>query len=212
MEFQEAIAPYAEEPITKQIIFDLLREYRRPNDKINELIKKGLLVAVKKGFYIPGPALKITKPESFLVANHLYGPSYISMESALSYWGLIPERVFETTSITIKRSKEFKTAIGRFSYLHAASPYYSFGIKSVKLTEKQVVMIASPEKALCDKIVMTSGVFLRSTIQARQFLVDDLRIDVEALRRIDNGKMASWIEDSPKKTSIEMLIKTLHNL
>jgi hypothetical protein len=212
MDIREAIAPYGEAAITKQIILDVLSDYQRPYDKINELVKKGFLVAVKKGFYIPGPALNITQPESYLVANQLYGPSYISMESALSYWGLIPERVFETTSVTTKRSKEFKTSVGRFSYLHASTPYYSFGIKSVKLTEKQVVMIASAEKALCDEIVFTSGVLLRSTKQVMEFLIDDLRIDDETLRSMDIEQVKTWIDESPKKTSLEMLVKTLENI
>jgi hypothetical protein len=212
MDIREAIAPYGEAAITKQIILDVLSDYQRPYDKINELVKKGFLIAVKKGFYIPGPTLNISRPESSLIANQLYGPSYISMESALSYWGLIPERVFETTSVTTKRSKEFKTPVGRFSYLHASTPYYSFGIKSVKLTEKQVVMIASAEKAICDKIVFTSGVLLRSTKQAREFLVDDLRIDEESLRMLDIEQVKTWVDDSPKKTSFEMLVKTLENI
>src|SRR5271155_3068882 len=108
-------------------MMDMLKEYQRPNDKISELVKKGTLTALKNGLYIPGPKIKIAQPEPFLVANHLRGPSYVSLESALSFWGLIPERVYEISSVTTKTTKIYKTPIGRFSFFHASLPYYAFG-------------------------------------------------------------------------------------
>lgn len=212
MDFREAIQPYAEEPLTLQVLLDLLKEYKRPYDKINELVKKGMLLPVKKGFYIPGPGLGIARPESFLVANHLWGPSYVSLETALSYWGCIPERVFEISSVTIKKSKTYKTPVGRFSYFHTPLPYYAFGVKSIRLTARQTVLIASPEKALCDKIVLTSGVFLRSIRSTEEFLREDLRIDEEALSKLNREEIESWIAEAPKKTSLQMLIRTLNTL
>lgn len=212
MSFRDDVQEYAEEPLTRQLMLDLLKEYKRPNDKINELVKSGQLTTIKKGLYIPGPKTNMVKPEPFLVANHLWGPSYVSLETALAYWGLIPERVYEISSITIKTTKTYKTPIGRFSYFHASLPYYSFGIQSVSLTPKQVALIASPAKALCDKIVMTSGIFLRSTRLVREFLVDDLRIDEDMLRQLDAKEIESWLEGSPKKSSLNMLVKTLRTL
>lgn len=64
----------------------------RPNDNIYGLIKKGELTKVKRGLYVAGPKIKMARPEPFLIANHLWGRGYASLESALSYWGLIPER------------------------------------------------------------------------------------------------------------------------
>jgi hypothetical protein len=212
MSFIENLQEYSEEPLNRQIMLDLLRDYKRPNDKINELVKKGELTSIKNGLYIPGPKTRILKPAPLLVANHLWGPSYTSLETALSYWGMIPERVFEISSITIKATKTYKTALGRFSYFHASMPYYSFGIQSISLTPRQVVLIASPEKALCDKIVMTSGIFLRSSRQVREFLFDDLRIEEEMLRKLDLKMINSWLGDAPKKSSLEMLVKTLKML
>lgn len=212
MSFRNDLREYAEEPLTRQLIMDLLRGYKRPNDKINELVKKGALTAIKRGIYIAGPKMDILKPAPFLVANHLWGPSYVSLETALSYWGLIPERVYEISSVTTKTTKTYKTAAGRFSYFHASLPYYAFGIQSVSLTPRQVALIASPEKALCDKIVMTSGIFLRSSRQVREFLIDDLRIEEEALRKLNIKDISSWIRDAPKKSSLDMLVKTLRTL
>jgi hypothetical protein len=212
MIFKDAILEYAEEPLPRQIMMDLLKEYKRPNDKINELVKKGELTTVKKGLYVAGPGISITKPEPFLVANHLWGPSYLSLDAALSYWGLIPERVYEISSMTTKTSKSYKTPLGRFRYFHAPLPYYSFGIKSVELTPRQVVLIASPEKALCDKIITTSGILLRSSRQVREYLIDDLRIDEEMLHKLDLGAISTWIKDAPKKRSLSTLVNTITGL
>jgi len=212
MEFREAVQRYAEEPLTLQILLDLLKGYKRPYDKIHEMVKKEELIPVKKGFYVPGPRLGISRPESFLIANHLWGPSYVSLEAALSHWGYIPERVYEVSSVTIKAAKTYKTPVGRFSYYHAQSPYYSFGIKSVALTHRQTVLMASPEKALCDKIVMTSGILLRSERSVQEFLMEDLRIEEEALRKLETQTIASWLPHALKKNSLKMLIKTLNNL
>lgn len=212
MDFRAAIQNYSEEPLNRQIILDLLKDYKRPNDKIHELVKKGELITVKNGLYVAGPQTKVQQPEPFLLANHLWGPSYVSLESALSYWGFIPERVFETSSVTIKTSKTYQTSIGRFSYFNAPLPYYSFGIKSVSLSPKQVALIASAEKALCDKIIMTPGVSLRSTKQATDFLIDDLRIDEEQLSTLNVKEISSWVRDAPKKKSLEILVKTISML
>jgi hypothetical protein len=212
MDFRDMIEQYEEEPLTRQIMMDLLQEYRRPYDKINELVKEGHLTPVKNGLYIPGPNMKMLKPKPFLVANHLRGPSYVSLEAALSYWGFIPERVFEVSSVTTKPGKTYSTPLGRFSYFRAPLPYYAFGIKSVALTEKQVVLMASPEKAICDKIVMTSGILLRSTKQVQEFLIDDLRIDEEQLKELNVKEIGSWIDNAPKKNSLKLLTKMLGNL
>lgn len=209
MEFRDAIQEFNEQPITKQLLLDLLKGYKRPYDKISELVKQGILQLVKKGIYIPGPALKMAAPEPFLLANHLLGPSYVSMEAALAYWGWIPEKVFEISSMTIRNSRVYDTSAGRYSYTHLPLPYCSFGLQRVELTQKQIAIIAAPEKALCDKIATTAGVLLRSMTQVMEFLVDDLRIDEEWLGQIDVRMISSWVADAPKKSSIDMLIKTL---
>ncbi len=191
---------------------DVLATYNRPNDKISEMIKNGELISLRRGLYVPGPELDLPIPDRFVIANHLRGPSYISLETALSYWGLIPERVYEISSVSTKTSKTYETSLGRFSFQFSPTPFYSFGIKSVRLTEFQTALIASPEKALCDKIVLTSGVLLRSVSQTMDFLVEDLRIDEEQLQALDIEAIQSWVEDAPKMTSLQMLVNTLQGL
>jgi len=212
MDFRAKMKDFAEGPISRHLILELLSDYDRPNDKISELIKNNELISIRRGLYITGPAMDLPSPEPFLIANHLRGPSYVSLEAALSYWNLIPERIYEISSATIKTSKTYKTPVGRFSYHQLKLPYYSYGIKSIAYSPKQTALIASPEKALCDKIVLTPRVNLRSIKQTQQFLLDDLRMDSEILHSLNLEVMETWIENASKKNSLKILIKTLRQL
>ena len=212
MSFQENIKAYSEQPLNKQLLMDLLKGYKRPHDKIDELVKQEMLVQLKRGLYIPGAKLDIAPPEPLLIANHLYGPSYISLDSALSYWGLIPERVYEISSVTTNNSKMYKTAVGRFNYKNMPLPYYSFGIQQVQLTKKQSVLMASKEKALCDRIIATPGVLLRSVKQTLELLMEDFRIDENNLRKLEIASIDSWVKDAPKSNSLLTLVKALKSL
>lgn len=212
MAFETNIHYYEEQPITRQVLLHVLEDYKRPYDKINELVKQEKLVPVKRGVYISGPALGTPGPEKFLLANHISGPSYVSLESALSHWGLIPERVYETSSVTIHRSSVYQTLAGRYSYTHIPLPYYSFGIRQVQLTARQTVLMASPEKAICDKIITSSGILLRSSKQVMAFLTEDLRIEKEQLREVNWHEINQWVKQAPKKSSLAQLVKTLKNL
>lgn len=212
MSFRRRLKMYAEVPVSHHIVEDMLVEYNRPNDKISELLRSGELQSLRRGLYIPGPEADLPGPEPFLMANHLRGPSYVSLESALSYWGIIPERVYEISSVTLKTSKVYNTSVGRFSYRHLSAPYYSFGIRSVQFGDQQTAMVATCEKAICDKIVLTAGVLLRSQSQTRDFLLEDMRMDEDMLRNLNVSEIHSWIEDAPKRSSLSMLVQTLESL
>lgn len=212
MDFAKAIENYPGQPLTRQILMDLLQQYRRPYDKINELVNQKLLVRVKRGVFIPGPQASVPAPEKLLLANHLWGPSYVSSDSALSYWGLIPERVYETLSMTTNLAKIYRTPVGRFRYIKLPLPYYSFGIQSVELSTNQIALMAGKEKALCDKIITTPRLKLRSVKQTREYLLEDLRISKDTLRQMDTGVINDYLKDAPKKDGLSILIKTLNDL
>jgi len=193
-------------------MMSLLKDYKSPNDKVHALLGEGVLSSVKKGLYIAGPAAKANKPEPFLLANHILGPGYVSFDSALSYYGLIPERVYEISSATTKASRKFTTPMGIFSYTHLSLPYYSFGIRQILLSDGQYAMIASPEKALFDKVVTTAGLILRSKKDALHYLTEDLRMNEEDLRRFNVTTMQSWLQNTPKKESLLMIIRAINSL
>lgn len=196
-----------------QFLMTLLSGYAQPNAKVHALIKDGTLQSLRKGLYIAGPALGIDiKPEPFLIANHILGPSYVSLETALAYHGMIPERVFETGSMTTKSNRKFTTPLGVFTYTKLALPYYAYGIDSVKLADNQFALIASPEKALFDKITTTSGLLFRSRKSVYEFLVENMRMDETILRKLDVETMKTWIDKSLKQESLSIMIKALKEL
>jgi hypothetical protein len=212
MNIYQGLQTYSSQPLTHQLLLSMLKGYKRPNDKVHELLKQGLLQSVRKGLYIAGPSIKAPKPEPFLLANHILGPSYVSLDSALSYHGLIPERVYEVSSMTTKASRKFHTPAGIFTYTHLQLPYYSFGIQQTKLSDEQYAMIALPEKALFDKIATTAGIVLRSQKSAMSYLTEDLRIDEDSLKELNTKMMLEWLRDAPKSDSLLMIVKTINTL
>ena len=212
MDVRTLLVEYAEQPISTQILLTILKDFKRPYDKIMELMSQGDLIQLRKGLYMTSTLINSNRPEPFLLANHLYGPSYVSLDSALFYWGFIPERVFEITSVTSKLSKRSTIENTVFSFTHLPLAYYPVGIKSVRLTDKQTVLIASPEKCICDKVITTAGVNLRSKKQAMTFLVQDLRMDKDHLRELNLREMANWLPVCPKEASIKNIIEAIAEL
>lgn len=212
MDITRTIGTHADQPLPHQLLMSWLKGYKRPNDKILRLKEQGVLEPLKKGLYIAGPSISETKPDFFLVANHLLGPSYVSVETALSFYGLIPERVYETASMTTKASRSFKTTLGAFTYTRLPLPYYSFGLDMLRLSSNKYAIVASPEKALCDKIVTTSGLVLRSVRNAYDCLVDDMRIDESALKDLNTKAIQEWLADAPKRDSLLSVVKMIEQL
>ena len=212
MELTKAIQEVSPVPIPHHVMMGLLRDYKDPNDKIRQLIAKGVLERVTNGLYIAGSTLGVERPHPFLLANQILGPSYVSMESALAYHGLIPETVYTTTSMTIKTAREYRTASGTFTYTRIPLPYYAYGIQSVQLSSVQTVMLASPAKALLDKIITTAGVQFRSQANVLSYLEDDIRADVDKLKELDWSPVQTWLADAPKKRTLSLLLETLQNV
>lgn len=101
-------------PFSHGALLPLLKDYRRPNDKIAEWLASGHLLSLKRGLYVLGPALSSAPVSLPLVANLLYGPSYVSSDFALSHYGLIPEGVREVTSVTPPARQAVRDAAGAF--------------------------------------------------------------------------------------------------
>lgn len=167
-----------------------LAGYSAPRQKIHELLKSGVITRVKKGLYVFGPDYNQAPVYPEVLANLIYGPSCLSLEYALSYHGLIPERVVELTSVTPKKDKFFDTPLGRFSYRHLAMARYPHGIEQVWLDAEHPVLMASPEKALCDYLSLNKVEKLRGATEARDFLESDLRIDPDNWGRLDRNRLA----------------------
>ncbi|MDQ1244865.1 MAG: hypothetical protein QG565_1205, partial [Campylobacterota bacterium] len=121
----------------------------------------------------------LTRPIDLLsVANTIYAPSYVSFDYALSYYGMIPERVSEITSATSKNEKLFDTPIGRFSYKTVPLQAYSLGVDWLYDENDGGRFIATPEKALCDKIRYDRGIGTLTQNAMVEYLKYDLRLDI----------------------------------
>ena len=84
------------------------------------------IIRLKKGLYVVAPSVSRVALSTELIANHLYAPSYVSMQTALRYYSLIPEAVYTTQSMTLKHSRCFDTPVGRFEYKNMSREAFSF--------------------------------------------------------------------------------------
>ena len=178
---------------------EALRTYRKPRDKFTKLLERGAVVRIKKGLYIFGADFRREPISREYLANLIYGPSYVSLDYALSYHGLIPERVDLVTSVTMKRSKEFHTPFGVFSYRMVTNNRYSIGAV-LEQAGKVSFLIASPEKALIDKVWTDKRFHGTSIFEYKTYLTEDLRIDFEALKNLNITRAQSIVRkyDSAK--------------
>ena len=164
--------------ITEEFDYNFIRcalsAYKNPRVKINDLLKKGQIIRVKKGLYVFGPKLAREPYSKETLANLIYGPSYISLEYALSFYGIIPERVETITSITNKRKKLFETPVGIFSYRYIHPSVYSYGISLYKMDKNHSILIASKEKALADMLYFSDK--MTSEMQIKEYFFENLRL------------------------------------
>lgn len=116
--------------------------------------RKGYLKKIKQGFYCFG-LYHVDRNFLFHTANKIYTPSYISLELALKFYGFIPEEIFQITSVSTKKTAQFRTAIGSFSYRHI-KPSLFWGYRLLDFG-KQKMLVADPEKAVLDYLYLHSN-------------------------------------------------------
>ncbi|MEI7677452.1 MAG: hypothetical protein WCJ03_11780 [Bacteroidales bacterium] len=209
MEKTDLLKQFGIIPFDKSTLSGVLNQYKSPKDKVSSLEKSDVLMRLKRGLYVVSPNFLNQPLSKELIANHLYGPSYVSLESALSYYGLIPERVHVERSMTIKRSRDFKTSLGTFNYVSVDKEYFKIGIRQEIVDNKYAFLIASPEKALCDMIVYTSGLRLQSAKAMRLYLEEDLRIDLSLIDDYHIDIIKECISVSKKRRELTLLYNLL---
>jgi predicted transcriptional regulator of viral defense system len=178
----------------------LLRDLSQYRTKISALLRSGYLVRVKKGLYVFGPKVARAPICQERLANLIYGPSYVSLDYALSFYGLIPERVHVVQSVTLKRGKSFTTPLGVFEYQHLSSAIYPVGVTQNSVDGSSTFLIATPEKALTDKIVLsTSGTNITSPATLEAYLFQDLRMERDALRQFNKKRIREIAKVFPRQ-------------
>lgn len=178
-----------QEEFDYQALLVALGDYARPRDKISDLISKGIIIRVKKGLYVFGDGARQSPYSTEILANLIYGPSYISSDYALQHYGLIPERVEGVTSVTTGRSRRFLTPIGLFIYRMIPVQAFQIGMDRMEIGDGRAFLIATPEKALADKIYEDRGRGLHTQKELADYLERNLRVDLAALRAMNPDQL-----------------------
>jgi predicted transcriptional regulator of viral defense system len=184
MKFDELLDIVGDEPIfTTGMLLAGNVKRADVHKQLSRWVKAGKLLQFRRGVYAFEKKRRAKRIDHFVVANLLYRDSYVSCQSALSYYGLIPEYVPVTVSICRRHPKTIHTPIGKFMYRHIGPFFYSdFSITEV--APAQHARIATPEKALLDMLYLHPG--SDSIDYLRELRLEDVdgKIDIARLKQL----------------------------
>ena len=165
--------------ISNNIQKDKYKNYNNKNTKLTRDVKAGKLIKIKRGLYETNP-----NTPAYYLANFIYGPSYISFDFALSYYGLIPERVETVTCATFNKNKKkvYDTPFGTLIYRDVPERVFPLYVNIIE-ENGYTFHLATKEKALSDKLYILNPV--KNIEQMKMLLLFDLRIDEEELKKLD---------------------------
>lgn len=188
---------------TTSVLKQEMTDYKDPVNKIHRMIKDGSLIPLTKGVYETNP-----NAEPYALARAIYTPSYISFESALSYHGLIPERVYSITSASLgnKKNKLYRNKFGTYSFSDIPERVFPLGVTLITLNDGYVYHLASKEKALCDKLYKLPPINNYDDLIVTLF--DDLRIYEETLNEFNIDDMKTY-SDLYHSRNVTLLYKYL---
>lgn len=186
--------------LTNDIIKLNLQEYSNKDTKICREVKNGNLIKIINGLYETDSNIN-----GYLLAGSIYGPSYLSFDFALYYYGLIPEKVTAFTSATFdkKKKKMYENQFGVFLYRDVPSNVYPLGINLIE-ENGYIYQIATPEKALCDKLYTLNPI--KNMSELENVLYNDLRIDIDELNKF-NVQDLEEISNSYHSTNVDLLYR-----
>lgn len=201
IDFQKRLTPYG--VISLENIYKSFPDFSYK--QISRWQKDGFLIKIKQGFYTFTDQ-KIDDYFLFLIANKIYEPSYISLEKALKYYGLIPEEIFQITSVSTKKTNIFNNSIGSFSYRHIKESLF-WGYHFIS-NSNQKVLIADAEKAILDYIYLHSELKTENDFK-------ELRINNNSFNENINldklNKYLSKFKNKKLNRRLEVFLKTIQN-
>lgn len=197
MVFDELLALVGREPIFESSL--LLAGEANPaylRRQLSEWVRAGKLLQLRRGLYALAPPYQQVPPHPFLVANRLMPGSYVSLQTALAFYDLIPEHVAAVTSIGPRRPGEWSTPLGEFLYQYVR-PELLFGYEQRLVDDGQAAFVATPEKALLDLIYLQPGADIAAYVASLRLQNLD-RLDLSALdalgRRFNRPKMRRAVQ------------------
>jgi len=150
--------------------------------------KKGKVIKLKRGLYVLNSEDRKDNLSRLFISKELYGPSYVSLEYALSFYGLIPEKVVDISCVTTKKTMSFENAMGKFIYQHIKEKYFT-GFSEQRDDSNFAYFIATPEKAVVDFLYLNqnrfSGDYKRVLLESFRFQNTDI---------LDKTKMVNYTE------------------
>jgi len=195
MKFTKFIEIYSKEPLIDSSTFSYYENEENLRRQVLEWVKKGYLLPLKKGIYILNEEYRKKEPSLYFIANFLVSPSYISLEYALNYYNLIPERTTVITSVTTKKTNSFENVLGKFEYRSVKNEMFQ-GFKK-ETEKKQDFFIAAPEKALVDYFYLNSQ-YEGNFDEFESLRLQNLeRLNPERLnlyKKVSNARVSSIIE------------------
>ena len=212
MEFAELVEIIKDEPVFETGLLlagevnsvDIRRQLSRWK-------QAGKIYQLRRGLYCLAPPFQKVNPHPFLIANRLVPASYVSLQSALAYYGMIPEYVPVTTSITTSRPDHWETPLGIFDFRHIQVDFFD-GYTLVDLSDNQQAFIARPEKALLDLVYLQPGG------DSPDYLVElrlgnlnrlDWQVFERLARRIEKPKLIRLVKEMQKLAEEEREFESL---
>lgn len=173
-------------------------EFQRSN--LSHWVKKGYINKLRKEWYIFTEDLTLPGIQ-YLIANRIFSPSYVSLQSALCFYGIIPESVVDVTSVTSRDTKTFQYNLGLCSYQKLKSSLF-FGYRFMEFDKIGTIKFATPEKAILDFLYLYP--FYKTENDMRELRFDEIFMEEEL-----NRENLLLLLDGFKNKSLEKRIKTL---
>ncbi len=194
------------------LLLESLSSYKQPRDVITRLLKNESIIRVKKGIYVFGQTYRKRPYSLEVLSNMIYGPSYVSFEYALAYYGLIPEAVRRVTCASYKRNKHFSTPAGEFVYHYVPPKAFCLGMTRQVIStnniggENTYFLIASQEKALADLIARMKP--FMATDELLTYLIEGMRIEKDSLFKLNVSELEK-IKSEYQNQNVTLLWKIL---
>ena len=149
---------------------------------VHRAVSVGEIIRLKPGLFLLAPEFRKTHPHPFVVAAMLHFPSHVSLESALSHHGLIPEAVYQVSSVTSARSRTFETPVGVFTFKRVPAADPRAGVQALKIDGRSWAFVATPVRAIADLIYTRKQVNWERDGLA--FLTESMRIEWDDLKKV----------------------------
>ena len=196
--FKERMYPMGCFNINQVLLWE--KDFDRNN--LTRWCHRGLLVKLRNQYYA-FPEYRQMPDFSRYVANRIYSPSYISLHSALSFYGMIPEEVVQLTSVTTLKTARFENDFGTFHYQNVKTPFY-FGFEIKTMQSGRGLLFATPEKALLDLLYLNP--FYKTEQDMEELRLDEDYIQNELnLERLND--YLSKIESKTMEQKVKRLMK-----